>query len=209
MDITKQNPMGTNPKGVPPKVATPTEATPIRATPRKTKKASQLVVIQISLAGVALLVGVLVYLLDRQPEHIYFVPHWLAKAVSGDTYLGELSNYVPSFVHVFAFILLTMAIVIPLPFYRRYLIGVCVLWYAIDSLFEIAQMDAIASVITTHVPKGFAGIPFLENTANYFLTSTFDGLDLVSIGLGAMAAYYTVGTLYARLCDYGTDEDNQ
>jgi hypothetical protein len=189
MDITKQNNIPTNSIG--------------------TTKVSQLVILQIVLAVVALLVGVLVYLLDRQPEHVYFVPQWLAKAINGDTFLGELSNYVPTFVHVFAFILLTMAIVIPLPLYRRYLIGVCVFWYALDSLFEIAQTDAIGSAIATHVPKGFAGIPFLENTATYFLTSTFDGLDLVSIGLGAMAAYYTVGTLYARLSDDGTGKDNQ
>lgn len=199
MDITKQN-------RIPPSSK---EVTPKEAPPRATASVSQVVTIQISLAVVALLVGVLVYLLDRQPEQVYFVPHWLAKAINGDTFLGELSNYVPSFVHVFAFILLTMAIVIPTPLYRRYLIGVCVFWFALDSLFELAQMDAIASVIAPHVPKGFAGIPFLENTTDYFLKSTFDGLDLISIGLGAMTAFYTVGTLYARLSDDETGEANQ
>jgi hypothetical protein len=169
----------------------------------------QLVIIQISLAVVALLIGVLVYLLDRQADRIYFIPHWLAETITGDSFLGAISNHIPTFVHVFAFILLTMAIVVPLQFYRRFLVPVCVFWFSIDSLFEIAQVDAIAHGIAAHAPGWFIGIPFLENTADYFLTGTFDGLDLVSIGLAALAAYYTVGTIYAQYTDHESGENNQ
>lgn len=151
--------------------------------------------IQIALAIVALLIGVFVYLLDRRAENVYFIPLWLANTVTGNSFLGALSNYLPTFVHVYAFILLTMAIVVPLEQYRRYLIPVCVIWFLIDALFEVAQMAAFAEVIAAHTPGWFEGVPFLENTANYFLSSTFDILDLVSIGLGTLAAYYSVAII--------------
>ena len=78
--------------------------------------------IQSIVAVVAFGVGRFVYLLDRQPETTYFLPHWIAKIVPG--------------------------------------------W--------------------------FNGIPFLENTVNYFLRGTFDPTDLVSIAGGTVAAYLTI-----------------
>ena len=166
-------------------------------------------IIQIALAVAALLIGVLVYLLDRQPENIYFIPQWLAIAVEGDSFLGALSNHLPTFVHVYAFILLTMAIVFPIQQYRHFLVPVCVFWFSVDSIFEIAQVDVIARFFAGHVPTWFDGIPFLENTANYFKSSTFDVVDLVSIGLGTLAAYYTVAVIDNIYVDDGTSEEKQ
>lgn len=165
--------------------------------------------IQIALAVVALLIGVFVYLLDRRPENVYFIPLWLANAVKGDPFLGVLGNYLPTFVHVYAFTLLTMAIVFPPEQYRRYLLPVCMFWFTADSLFEIAQLDAIGRFIATHTPAWFDGIPFLENTANYFLASTFDVVDLISIGIGALAAYYTVAIIDNQYADDATNEVKQ
>jgi hypothetical protein len=164
-------------------------------------KSLQPAIIQIFLAIFALLIGVLVYLLERQPERIYFIPAWLTNTVTGHPFLGGIGNHIPTFVHVYAFILLTMAIVVPAHQYRRYLIAVCVFWFSIDGLFEIAQLDAIAHGIANHTPTWFKGIPFLENTAEYFLSSTFDALDLVSIGIGAVAAYYSVAIIHNRYTD--------
>jgi hypothetical protein len=166
-------------------------------------------VTQIFLAFAALTIGVLVYLLDRRPEQIYFIPQWLANTVKGNSFVGTLGDYLPTFVHVYAFILLTMAIVVPLQQYRRYLVSVCVFWFSMDSLFEIAQVDTIARVIAAGVPAWFEGIPFLENTAQYFLASTFDVLDLVSIGAGALAAFYTVAIINNQYADNQLDKAKQ
>ena len=176
---------------------------------KNVNKSLQAAILQIILAVAALTVGVLVYLFDRHPERIYFIPRWLADAVKGDSFFGMMGNHVPTFVHVYAFILLTMAVIVPIQQYRRYLMPVCVFWFSLDSLFEIAQLDATAHFIAAHVPAWFDGIPFLENTANYFLTSTFDGLDLVSIGAGALAAFYTAAIIYDRYSDNGTSNDKQ
>jgi hypothetical protein len=65
-------------------------------------------------------------------------------------------------------------------------------------LFEIAQMKIIAHVIADWVPAWFSGIPFLENTAAYFIHGRFDVLDLLSIGLGAFAAFLTMHLIVKR-----------
>jgi len=42
------------------------------------------------------------------------------------------------------------------------------------------------------IPEWFAGIPFLENTENYFLYGTFDFIDLAAITFGAVMAYFVL-----------------
>jgi len=48
------------------------------------------------------------------------------------------------------------------------------------------------------IPNWFAGIPFLENTENYFLQGTFDLIDLASISIGAAIAYFVLLTTNKR-----------
>lgn len=146
-------------------------------------------VLQIAVAIGVLAIGVLVYLLDRQPGSVYFIPDWIALANNSSPMFGEIGNYLPTFVHAFAFILLTAIVVAPT---SSQVVLICLTWFAVDSFFEIAQITPIAQWITGHVPDWFAGIPFLENTAVYFLAGTFDFLDLVSIAMGAVAAYLTI-----------------
>lgn len=137
----------------------------------------------------ALCVGVLVYVFDRQPESIYFLPGWLSFHDQTGSIFGSLGNYLPTFIHVYVFILLT--VVAALPSITK-LIPVCLAWFTLDSLFEIAQLNPIAQWIANHTPSWFSGIPFLENTANYFLMGSFHVFDLLSIAIGTLAAYLTV-----------------
>jgi len=137
----------------------------------------------------ALAVGVLVYLLDRQPTSIYFIPDWITLANNLNPIFGEIGNYLPTFIHVFVFILLTAIIVAPSP---AWIIPLCVAWFAVDSLFELAQITPIDQWIAGNVPDWFTGIPFLENTSAYFIAGTFDFLDLLSIAAGTVAAYLTI-----------------
>lgn len=141
------------------------------------------------LATGALGVGVLIYVFDRQSEFVYFLPGWLSlNSITGDLF-GSIGNYLPTFLHVYAFILLTVVVFVPS---MTNLIPVCLAWFTLDSLFEIAQLNPIAVWIGNHTPTWFSGIPFLENTTNYFLMGTFDVLDLISIAAGTLAAYLTI-----------------
>ena len=149
-------------------------------------------------AVVVFLVGVLVYTIDRQPAHVYFMSEWMSLGEGQGSVFGVIGQHLPTFVHVYTFILLTMALVVPVARYRQYLLSVCLGWFAVDSLFEIAQMDIIGKRIAGWVPDWFAGVPFLENTESYFIHGTFDILDLLSIGLGAFAAFVTMQVIIRR-----------
>ena len=144
----------------------------------------------------ALGVGVLVYVFDRQPEFIYFLPGGLSLNSHLGSLFGGIGNHLPTFLHVYAFILLTVVVAVPS---ITKLIPVCLAWFTLDTLFEVAQIDTIAQWIALHTPGWFAGIPFLENTSNYFLFGTFDVIDLMSIAAGTIAAYITVSVLTRRV----------
>lgn len=136
----------------------------------------------------ALCIGVLVYMFDRHTESIYFLPDWLSFKSTTGSFFGAIGNYLPTFIHVYAFILLTTAVAVPS---ITSIVPVCLSWFALDSLLEVAQFGSIARWIATHTPDWFTGIPLLENTASYFMLGTFDVLDLVSIAAGTLAAYIT------------------
>ena len=150
------------------------------------------------IAVVVFLVGVLVYSIDRQPTQVYFLSDWMSLGDGTGSVFGALGQHLPTFVHVYTFILLTMAVVVPAEHYRQYLPWVCLGWFVFDSLFEIAQLDVIGRQIARWVPDWFAHVPFLENTASYFIVGTFDVLDLISIALGALAAYLTMHMIIKR-----------
>ena len=133
--------------------------------------------------------GVLVYVLDRQPEYIYFLPGWLSLHDQAGSVFGSIGDYLPTFVHVYTFILLTVVVAVPSVVK---LFPVCLAWFTLDSLFEVAQIDSFSRWIAMHTPTWFSGVPFLENTADYFLMGTFDMFDLISIAAGTFAAYLTV-----------------
>ena len=144
----------------------------------------------------ALSIGVLVYVLDRQAEFVYFLPGWLSLHTQVGSVFGSIGDYLPTFIHVYAFILLTVVVAVPA---ITKLIPVCLAWLIVDTLFEVAQIEAIAQWLAGHTPGWFSGIPFLENTTDYFLMGTFDALDLLSITAGTLAAYLTVIFLARRI----------
>jgi len=52
--------------------------------------------------------------------------------------------------------------------------------------------------IAANSPGWFSNIPFIENVPAYFLQGTFDVLDLVSIAVGAVAAYLTLVAIMGK-----------
>ena len=143
-------------------------------------------IMQIATAIFALSIGLLVYLFDRQPDNIYFISGSFSQAGNFPRIFGQIGDHLPTFIHVYVFILLTASVTSVSAFQA------CILWFAIDGLLEFAQFTPIAHWIAGNVPAWFSGVPFLENTASYFLKGTFDVLDLVSIILGTIAAYLTI-----------------
>jgi len=65
---------------------------------------------------------------------------------------------------------------------------ICISWFSVDFLFELFQKDNAMPLEI--IPTWFKGIPFLENTENYFSQGTFDIADLIAIALGTVIAYF-------------------
>jgi hypothetical protein len=142
---------------------------------------------QIFIGIAAFFVGLLVYLIDRPPDTAYFLAGW-AKDISLHDRIpnmfGPVGKSLPAFAHVFSFILITAGI---LGSRKRGYLFICIFWFFIDGAFELGQK--YSSVPLKFIPDWFEGIPFLENTANFFLLGTFDYLDLAFFFLGTVFAY--------------------
>lgn len=142
--------------------------------------------LQIILGIIVLLPGSLVYIIARTPEHTYFLYQSginLTLNSSLPDLFGMIGNNLPSFAHALAFILITAGLFAT---HKHVYVLICLLWFIFDSLFELGQWLIHSS---TAIPNWFAGIPFLENTENYFINGTFDWNDVASIAIAAIAAY--------------------
>ncbi len=113
---------------------------------------------------------------------------WGIRGGNLDSGFGGIGNHLPTFLHAYAFIMLTLAVVVPR---RNGAIAICCLWFVADSLFELGQIGVLSEQIANGVPDWFRGIPFLENTVDYFVFGTFDVIDLYSIAFGSLAAFLT------------------
>ena len=145
---------------------------------------------QILIGLVVLVLGALVYLVDRAPDQTYFVSESKVDISLHDTLpslFGRFGASLPTFTHVFAFILITAGLINCRK--KGYLI-ITLCWFMIDSVFEFGQKFSETAV--KWVPSWFSGIPFLENTENYFRSGTFDWIDIATIFLGSLSAYFVL-----------------
>ncbi len=143
--------------------------------------------VQILIGVGALLVGILVYLIDRSPDSAYFLTGWARHISLHDqipNIFGPVGKSLPAFSHVFSFILMTAGI---LGSGRRGYLFICLFWLFIDGAFELGQK--YSSIPLRFIPEWFEGIPYLENTASFFHSGTFDSMDLVAILTGTIVAY--------------------
>jgi hypothetical protein len=117
---------------------------------------------------------VLAYLTDRAATHAWLIPS--EPALAGRHLFGPLALWLPSFVHVFAFSLFTAAV---LPPQRRLADAACVVWAAVNLLFEIGQHPRLQPLLSE--------LPWAP-LARYFRQGVFDPGDIAAALLGALAA---------------------
>lgn len=139
------------------------------------------------IALVLLVLGCSIYLFDRPAERVYFLPDdWNSITANGASF-GVIGRHFPGFAHVVAFILISGALLAP---WRIKNAWICLSWLAADGLFELGQHDWVSIRIAATLPAWFDDVVVLENSANYFLNGTFDMLDMLSIAIGALFAYF-------------------
>jgi len=143
-----------------------------------------------------LLLGTLIYLIDRASDQTYFIYKSSVNISLHNilpNFFGSIGNSLPSFVHVFSFILITAGL---FRCQKRGNIIICSFWFLTDIIFELGQKFKLLS--STMVPDWFSEIPFLENSKNYFLSGTFDLNDLIAIALGTILACFVLSITMKR-----------
>ena len=143
---------------------------------------------QVTLALTTLCLGTLVYVIDRPPG-VTALPESITLFQPTVRFFGAVGRSLPAFAHVFAFSLLTVALI---GGGRGKAIGACAGWFLVDTAFELGQYPTIASKLASLTPTWFQAIPILNRTDHYFRYGTFDPVDLLFIALGALAAYVVV-----------------
>jgi hypothetical protein len=143
---------------------------------------------QLLIGFLVLILGALFYYFFRSSEHTYFLNRLGIYSHPKNIFppiIFTIGYSLPSFVHVFAFTLITASFIADQK--KGYLI-VCLTWFAIDVSFEVSQ--GLDNILIPIIPKWFSHIFLLENTRNYFVYGRFDYLDLFSIVVGSVAAYF-------------------
>jgi len=154
---------------------------------RKTYSSIEMNKTQILIGFAALLLGTLVYIIDRPPGDTYFVSNSsipISLHSRLPSLFGAVGNSLPDFIHPFSFILITAGI---LSCGKRGCIITSLAWLVVDLGFEFGQKYKEFSL--RFIPDWFEGIPFLENSTNYFKLGTFDILDVAAIILGTVLAF--------------------
>lgn len=144
--------------------------------------------IRVLLAVSLLVLGTGVYLLDRSWQQLAIADLVFLTHVPSSTF-GVLGDSLPSFAHVCAFALLTAAL---LDGGRRLNQVICLGWLSVNVAFELGQHPKFATSVANAVPGWFRHIPILNQTPTYFLSGTFDLLDLLFATLGALTAYLVI-----------------
>ena len=134
-----------------------------------------------------LLIGTLVYLIDRPPGPTLFLSLLPVPISLYQVYpplFGPLGNVLPEFAHVVAFILLTGGI---LNCGRRWYPMICLFWLVVDGAFELGQKygSRVAGLVADWFGRGF--LP--RCVGNYFKNGTYSNADMIAITVGAVAAY--------------------
>ena len=136
-----------------------------------------------TIGGCAFAVGVLVYAADRNPAQTMLFP--TIAALHTGQFFGVLGPWLPSFVHPFAFSLLTAAALqrSVSPAY-----GACAAWWAVNIAFEVGQHPQISGGLTDSLQRAFGHTWLTRALSNYFVRGSFDVGDVLAVTAGALAA---------------------
>jgi hypothetical protein len=136
-----------------------------------------------AIGSLALVLGTLVYVTDRDAAHALLFPKILA--LHTGPIFGVLGPWLPSFVHPFAFSLFTAAALqrSASPAY-----GACAAWWAVNIAFEAGQHAQISGRLVESLHLVFGHTWLTRMLSSYFLRGGFDVADIVAVTAGALAA---------------------
>lgn len=146
-----------------------------------------------ALGCLALAVGTLVYLTDRDPSRAALIPAF--PVLAGLGLFGGPGAWLPSLVHPFAFSLLTAALRQPgkSPAYWA-----CAMWWGIDVGFELAQTPLLGAPLASGLGHPLWPAWLVDSLSHYATRGTFDVADLIAATAGAIAAAVVLRFTHGR-----------
>lgn len=152
-------------------------------------------ILQTVVAVCALLLGILIYGLFRDPEQLLLAGllPTLTDSLPGSSPGKSPAVFysLPSFLHIYAFILLSCVVVAASINSVRL---ICLFWLVTELLFEIGQHDAVATFLITQLPEPSTQPGWLQALVGYFVNGRFDTMDILALILGAASAYVSILT---------------
>lgn len=142
-----------------------------------------------ALAFGVLACGALLYLAERDPARVWLMPAGWSIAPLRGLLPAVVRDNGPSFLHAYAFSVLTALCLAPR---ARSVAIACGGWLAIEMLFEIGQHAKVARLLIEVLPQGLASTSAFARVAGYFTSGTFDPFDLIASALGVAAACATL-----------------
>ena len=129
------------------------------------------------------LAGLLPYLSDRPAESAWLIP--ALPLLQGTNLFGSAGAWLPSFVHPFAFSLLTAAALPDRP-NRRY--GACIGWFVVNAVSELGQSPQFAARLADVIHAVFGSAAVGQRLTWCFMHGRFDNDDLAAAAAGALCA---------------------
>jgi hypothetical protein len=146
------------------------------------------------MAGIALCLGLLVYVAERSSTHTMLLPRFAAQG--GGPHFAAITQWLPSFIHPFAFSLLSAAALRPRVTSGQPPYIVCALWWAANLAFELGQHPRFSTALADALQGGGRQHPLATATAQYFLHGRFDWADIAALSAGALAAAAVLRVLH-------------
>lgn len=137
-------------------------------------------------AGTALALGLLLYLADRQAGGAMLLPRFLA--LHTGPLFGTFGPWLPSFIHPFAFSLLSSAALKHPWASARAGYGLCAGWWLLNLVFELGQHARFSAPLAEALQSGWGQNMLTTALSAYALQGHFDGADVVALSAGSLAA---------------------
>jgi hypothetical protein len=142
--------------------------------------------VQAAAGGLALVLGGLIYALDRGGGSAAHLAGLAGMAgATAAPWFGSVGGWLPSLLHPFAFSLFTAALRAP---------GAppatlaCAAWGLVNVVFELGQHPRVGPVLAAYLESGLGAAGGARALADYFVRGRFDPADLAAAVAGAGAA---------------------
>ena len=139
----------------------------------------------IALGLVAMVIGATFYAAVRSTPRIFLLPEFLATSFTGTSSMPGI-NALPSFLHTFAFVLMSAGVLACRRLFCA--VKIALAWVLIELIFELGQHAAMKSWFIGALPAWFDAVPILDRVGAYFLHGRYDALDVAAIFIAALSA---------------------